>query len=108
MNSNLSNRYTVEQSIQRFEEILKLHNITQKHNVSFEHNKLVKRKTENKKKVNVKTIILSKEERSSDEVIQKQMACSLGNEFDNITKKCHKKCPKGKIRNNITKRCVKI
>jgi len=108
MNSNLSNRYTVEQSIQRFEEILKIHNITKKHNVSFEHNKLIKRKTENKKKINVKTIFLSKEERSSDEVVQKQMACSLGNEFDNITKKCHKKCPKGKIRNNITKRCVKI
>jgi serine/threonine protein kinase len=105
MNSNLSNRYTVEQSIQRFEEILKSH-ITQKHNVSFEHNKLIKRKTENKKKVNVKTIILSKYERSSDDILEIANKCPDNSDFDNTTKKCYKKCPKNKIRNKTTKRCV--
>lgn len=107
-NSNLSNRYTIEQSIYRFEEILKTHNVAQKHKINFKNNKVVKAKYENKKMINVKTIILSKEERNSDEVSEKQVICSPGSEFDNATKKCHKKCPDGKIRNKLTRRCMKI
>jgi hypothetical protein len=108
-NSDLSSRYTIDQSIQRFEEILNLHNITQKHKVHFENNKLVKIKAKNMKKkiLNPSTIILSKHERSSDEVVQHKTVCEYGNKFDNITKKCYKKCPEGKIRNKITRRCVK-
>jgi len=108
-NSDLSSRYTIDQSIQRFEEILNLHNITQKHKVHFENNKLVKIKAKNMKKkiLNPSTIILSKHERSSDEVVQHKPVCEYGNKFDNITKKCYKKCPEGKIRNKITRRCVK-
>ena len=104
----LSQRYTIEECIQRFEEILKIHTITQKHKVGFKNNKLVKTKSDNKKMINANTIILSKRERSSDEVNHDNINCPSGSEFDNATKKCHKKCPKGKIRNNTTRRCVKL
>jgi serine/threonine protein kinase len=109
-NSNMSNRYTTEQSIHRFEEILKAHNITQKHKVNFKNNKLVKAKkgdkSGDKQNLNPNAIMLSKYERSSDEIIHNEMKCPDGNEFDNTTRKCHKKCPKGKIRNKITRRCI--
>jgi len=106
-NSNLSDRYTVEKSIQRFEEILKSHTITQKHNVNFKNNKLIKTKANKKNiKLNPNAIILSKYQRSSDEVFQDKMICTSDKEFDDVTKKCYKKCPEGKIRNKTTKRCV--
>ena len=104
----LSQRYTIEQCIQRFEEILKIHNITQKHKIGFKNNKLVKTKSDNKKMINANTIILSKRERSSGEVNHGNINCPSGSEFDNTTKKCYKKCPKGKIRSNTTRRCVKL
>ena len=107
-NSNLSNRYTVEKSIQRFEEILKIHNITQKHKVNFKHNKLVKTKPGDKNIINAKTIMLAKDERNSDDVMENKINCPSDSEFDNITRKCHKKCPTGKIRNKTTRRCAKI
>ena len=107
-NSNLSNRYTVEKSIQRFEEILKIHNITQKHKVNFKHNKLVKTKPVDKNIINAKTIMLAKDERNSDDVMENKINCPSDSEFDNITRKCHKKCPTGKIRNKTTRRCAKI
>jgi len=105
-NPLLSQRYTIKQCIQRFEEILKIHTITQKHKISFKNNKVIKAKSDNKKMINVNSIILSKRERSSNEV--RRDNCPSGNEFDNATKKCHKKCPKGKIHSNTTRRCIKI
>jgi serine/threonine protein kinase len=107
MDANLSNRYTIEQSIQRFEEIVESHNIGKKHHIRFKNNKLVKTKISNKKNINLNlnSIILSKDQRSSDEVDQNKI-CGQNSEFDDDTKKCYKKCPRGKIRNNVTKRCV--
>jgi len=106
-NPLLSQRYTIKQCIHRFEEILKTHTITQKHKLSFKKNKLITQPkiSRNVQNIDAKTIILSKVERSSNEVVDPRK-CDSTSEFDNATKKCYKKCSPGKIRSKKTRRCI--
>ena len=95
-NPILQQRYTIEQTIMKFEEII--HNIAKKHNKQFNNNKLI---TEYIKQ-NSTSIILSKKERKSENVLE-------NNENEcKTTKKCYKKCPPGKIRSKKTRRCITI
>lgn len=89
-NPILSQRYTIEQSIMKFEEII--NDIAKKHNVVFDNNKKEPIKQPS-------SIILSKKERKSENVLESAV-CN--------TKKCYRKCGPGKIRNKKTRRCIKV
>ena len=92
----LSQRYTIEHTIMKFEEIT--NNIAKKHNKQFNNNKLVIEAI----KQNTSAIILSKKERKSENVLEKNDA-----ECKN-TKKCYKKCAPGKIRSKKTRKCITV
>jgi serine/threonine protein kinase len=95
-NPILQHRYTIDQAIMRFEEII--NNTAKKHKKKFNNNKLI---TELMKQ-NETSIVLSKKERKSENVIENSY-----NECKN-TKKCYKKCAPGKIRSKKTRKCIAI
>lgn len=115
-------RFTIAQSLHRFEEILVEHKLLEKYDLHFENHKIVKGPaisediSESLKSIDMEDIVLAKNEQSSDKskpmrfdlAIRTDKACPDGYTYVNKTRRCRKKCPRGYARNAKTNRCRKM